>query len=463
MMFEMLTGRQPFSGEVPIQVAYQHVNEQVPAPSTLVPELPAALDDVVTAATAREPDDRPDDAGELLIQLRAARTALSAEELDTRPSPPPAGMSSSGSVGAPTEVFEAAPTQHRTQALPGLLPRRSPLTSTPAPMSSDAARPPVGSLVGSLVGSPVGSADDDALLALRHRRRVVGVVSLITVIAVALGLTGAAWYFALGPGAYTTTPTVVGLQASQAAQNLQSKGLRSTQADVYDDATGVGVVVSTDPGPGRRVRKDGAVQLRISKGPEFVVVPTVVGTQQDAARSALGHAHLAVGDTRQSYSDRPKGEVVSADPAAGQRVHNGDPVTLTVSKGPQPVEVPTLSGQTKADAQATLRNLRLIVAYAPGRYDDTVPEGSVLSQTPNKGTLLPGQKVTLVLSRGPQLVTVPTVVGKQVVQARSILEGLGFQVDRNNILGGFFGTVRVQNPPGGSLAPKGSTITLTVV
>jgi beta-lactam-binding protein with PASTA domain/serine/threonine protein kinase len=466
MMFEMLTGRQPFSGEVPIQVAYQHVNEQVPAPSTLVPGLPAALDDVVLGATAREADDRPDDAGELLIKLRAARTALTAEELDTRPAQPPPGTSSSpGLVGAATEVFESTPTQHRTQALPGMLARRTPPPVGPngPPLPSAATGSATGPATGPAAGASTGSSDDDELLALRHRRRVVGVVSLITVIVVALGLTGAAWYFALGPGAYTTTPAVAGLQASQAAQTLQTKGLRSTQADVYDDAAVVGVVVSTDPVAGGPVRKDGAVELRISKGPEFVLVPTVVGVQQNAARTAVSHAYLALGDTRQTYSDRPKGEVVSVDPAAGQRVHNGETVTLTVSKGPQPVDVPTLNGQTKADAEAALHDLRLVAAYAPGSYDDTVPAGRVLSQTPSKGTLLPGQKVTLVLSKGPHLVTVPSVVGKQVREARSILEALGFQVDRTNILGGFFGTVRVQNPAAGSQAPKGSTITLTVV
>jgi beta-lactam-binding protein with PASTA domain/tRNA A-37 threonylcarbamoyl transferase component Bud32 len=456
MMFEMLTGRQPFSGEVPIQVAYQHVNEQVPAPSTFVPGLPATLDDVILGATAREPNDRPDDAGELLIQLRAARNALSAEQLDTRPAPPPPGTSSSpGTVGAATEVFDSPPAQHRTQALPDLLARRTPPVPGTAPRSADRDAPSA--------GSPTGSSDDDALLALRHRRRVVGVVSLLTVLAVALGLTGAAWYFALGPGAYTTTPTVTGLQAQQATLTLRSKGLRSTQADVYDDATAVGVVVSTDPGAGRPVRKDAAVQLRISKGPEFVLVPGVVGTQQDAARTALNHADLTVGNTQQAYSDKPKGVVVSVDPTGGQRVHNGDTVTLTVSKGPQPVDVPTLTGRTSADAESALHALRLVAVYAPGRYDDTAPAGTVLSQTPSQGTLLPGQKVTLVLSKGPELIAVPSVVGRQIGDARSVLEGLGFQVRRSNILGGFFGTVRVQDPPGGSKAPKGSTITLTVV
>jgi len=222
-------------------------------------------------------------------------------------------------------------------------------------------------------------------------------------------------------------------------------------------------VVSTDPGAGLPVRKDGAVELKVSKGPQFVVVPTVVGTQQDAAVTALSRVDLTVGTTQQTYSDRPKGEVIAVDPAAGQRVHNGDAVTLTVSQGPQPVEVPTLTGDTQAVAEAALSQLRLVVAYAPGSYDTTIPAGSVLSQTPSSGTLLPGQKVTLVLSKGPPLVTVPTVVGRQFADAQSILQGLGFQVVRNNILGGFFGTVRVQDPSGGSQVPKGSTVTLTVV
>jgi serine/threonine-protein kinase len=473
MLFEMLTGRQPFSGDVPIQVAYQHVNEQVPPPSTLVPELPAALDRVVTSATAREADDRPDDAAELLVALRAARAELTDTELDTRPDLPegvpgatPAGRR--GQTGALTEIFDHPPTQQATQALPSLSqshpgapsPPRPSAAPSPARSSSAPAPSPRADVAAQL--SPE-QADPDEMAALRRRRRVIGVTSLLVVIGLALALTVAAWYYALGPGAFTSTPAVTGVQADQAATSLQAQGLRSTRTDVFDAAAGVGIVVSTDPEAGSPVRKDGAVELRVSKGPEFVVVPAVVGKTEDVARGTLADAHLNIvgGDT--VYDDRPKGQVVSIEPAAGQRVHNGDTVTLTVSKGPAPVDVPDVKGMARADAEATLRKARLGFSYGQAVNDDTVPAGAVLSQSPDRGTLIPGQKVTLVLSKGPELVTVPSVVSQQIGPARATLEALGFQVRRINILGGFYGTVRLQSPGGGSQVPKGSTITLTVV
>lgn len=470
MLFEMLTGSQPFSGDVPIQVAYQHVNEQVPAPSTLVPELPAALDRVVTSATAREADHRPDDAAELLVEVRAARAELTDAQLDTRPDLPegaPGATSTGrrGQTGALTEIFDHTPTQQATQALPSLsslssLSQPSPVPPSPARPSSAPSPSPRPSGAAQL---PPEQAEPDEMAALRRRRRVIGVTSLLVVIGLALALTVAAWYYALGPGAFTSTPSVTGVQADQAATSLQAQGLRSTRTDVFDAAAGVGIVVSTDPGAGSPVRKDGAVELRVSKGPEFVVVPVVVGKTEDVARGALADAHLNVGGGDTVYDDRPKGQVVSVEPAAGQRVRNGDTVTLTISKGPAPVDVPNVKGMSRADAEATLRRARLGFSYGQAVNDDTVPAGAVLSQSPDKGTLIPGQKVTLVLSKGPELVTVPSVVSQQIGPARATLEALGFQVRRINVLGGFYGTVRLQNPGGGSQVPKGSTITLTVV
>jgi eukaryotic-like serine/threonine-protein kinase len=473
MLFEMLTGRQPFSGEVPIQVAYQHVNEQVPAPSRFVPGLPAALDELVAGATARDPDDRAADAGELLTRLRAVRAELTPAQLDARPEQPPATGGeervSPRATAALTEVVETRRAPQHTQALPldpatldstgsrqvtahtGVVAARQVAGPTAGPPQSELATQP----------GPEGT-EDAALAALLRRRRVTGIVALLVVVGLAVTLAGSAWYFAAGPGAYTTTPDVVGRQASQASDALAAQGLRSTQTQVFATAA-TGVVVSTDPSPGRPVRKDGAVDLRVSKGPARVTVPAVAGLKEDAAQAALTQAHLAVGDSQQVFNDRPQGEVVSSDPAAGQTVPNGSGVTLTVSKGPQPVAVPDLTGQSQAQAERALRALRLGWSYGPALNDDTAPAGSVLSQNPSNGTLLPGQAVALVLSKGPVLVTVPNVVGQQVQQARATLESAGFNVTRNNILGGFFGTVRAQNPPGGSTAPKGSTITLTVV
>lgn len=455
MLFEMFTGRLPFVGGVPIQVAYQHVNDQVPAPSTLAPEIDPQLDELVGRATARDPDDRPADAGELLTLVREVHARLTPAQLDARPAPP-AGVRAPG--GAATEVFVQPVAHQQTRALPdltgdlaALVPRRVPqadLIMPPGPVDADA---------------PADDAEAAALATLLRRRRMVGVSALLTVLVLALGLAGTAWYFAMGPGAYLPTPDVAGYTVTDAREKLKAQGLRSTETAIFDDTAGAGIVVSTTPIRGERVRKDGAVELRVSRGPEFVKVPPVLGRPEGDARDALDAAHLGVAAIVQQFSDKPKGEVVAVDPDVGRQARNGTAVRLTVSKGPEPVTVPHVVKRSKAQAEATLRAVRLHVAYGQPVFDDTIPEGSVVSQTPADGTLLPRQKVTLVLSKGPELVPVPGVVARQFDAAKATLEAQGFTVRRVNILGGVFGTVRAQLPGAGAMAPKGSTIVLTVV
>jgi beta-lactam-binding protein with PASTA domain len=457
MLFEMLTGRLPFVGGAPIQVAYQHVNDEVPAPSTLAPEVDPQLDELVGTATARDPDDRPADAGELLTLVRDVHARLAPAQLDARPAPP-AGVRAPG--GAATEVFAQPVTHHQTRALPdltgdlaALVPRRVPqadLIMPPGP-DDDAA------------DDAADDAEAAALATLLRRRRKIGVSALLTVLVLALGLAGTAGYFALGPGAYTPTPDVFGRTVADARNLLKAQGLRSTETAVFDDAAGAGIVVSTKPDRGRPVRKDGAVELRVSRGPEFVTVPPVVGRTEKDAREALEAAHLAVDRTEQKFDDKPAGQVIAADPHVGDQARNGTPVTLTVSKGPEPVQVPDVVKRSKDEAEAALRAVRLKPAYGEPVFDDTIPEGFVVSQTPADATLLPGNKVTLVLSKGPELVPVPSVVAQQFGQAKATLEAQGFKVRRVNVLGGVFGTVRVQLPGGGVKAPKGSTVVLTVV
>ncbi|MDQ1286875.1 MAG: eukaryotic-like serine/threonine-protein kinase [Actinomycetota bacterium] len=477
MLFEMLTGRLPFVGDVPIQVAYQHVNDVVPAPSSVTPEVDARLDSLVETATTRNPDDRPADAGAMLSLATAVHEQLSPAELDTRPAPP---ALPSGGEGAPsgetplslvTEIFVPPVTHHPTQALPDLEVLAPPRGGKPSgrdlrlPPPNGRTRPPALSLPGPEVHGdrePVDT-EDAALAVLLRRRRVIGISALLSVLVLALGLAGAAWYFAIGPGAFTTTPAVTGMKAPAAAGALRGAGLRSTQREVYDAASPPGTVVSTDPDAGAPVRKDGSVELQVSKGPEFVVVPKVLGQSEGDARQAIDSTHLSVSEAVQEFDDAPKGQVIAVRPDAGQRVRNGSAVALTVSKGPEPVAVPDVVGRSKDDAERQLIDGRLEAAYGPAVFDGEVAEGSVVSQSPKNGTLGAGQKVTLVLSKGPEMVTVPNVVGKQFSEARTALREAGFDVRRANVLGGYFGTVRIQIPGGGSTAPKGSAVVVTVV
>ncbi|GMA89119.1 hypothetical protein GCM10025868_43690 [Angustibacter aerolatus] len=192
-------------------------------------------------------------------------------------------------------------------------------------------------------------------------------------------------------------------------------------------------------------------------------MPTVTGGSERAAGDALTARNLVVGDVTRRYDERVrKGRVLTQSVAPGTSVRRGTRVDLVVSRGRQPVTVRSTVGKAGDAAVAALRAAGLdpVVSEA---FDDEVPDGDVVSQTPAKGTLFKGDRVELVVSKGPPLVTVPRVVGTQAGPAEQALRAAGFDVRVRKVLGGYFGTVRSQSPDPGERAPRGSTVTLTVV
>ena len=226
----------------------------------------------------------------------------------------------------------------------------------------------------------------------------------------------------------------------------------------------MGVVYDTDPEPTEQIREGGTVTLILSKGPERFEVPELVGSSQADAETALVDAGLAVGAVSKEYSDTvPKGDVIRTNPKEGASLRADTAVRLTVSKGVQPVRVPNLVGQESTAAQATLLDLGLKPKVTGEKFSSTVPQGSVLQQTPKSGTVDKGSQIELVVSKGPKLFEVPNVFGKRTNEAVSILEGAGFTVKIEKILGGIFGQVRSQSPGGGSMQPKGTEITIRII
>ncbi|ABS04696.1 Stk1 family PASTA domain-containing Ser/Thr kinase [Kineococcus radiotolerans] len=411
VLHEVLTGTPPFTGESPFAIAYKHVHEPVPPPSTRVPGLPPALDALVLDALAKDPDERPADAGEMLEQLRAVRASLTPEQLGTRP-PRPAGTAAPGSTTRLGALAAAAPPPRPVH--PG---RRS------------------------------------------RRGLLAGLVLLVLAVAA-----GVAWYLTAGPGAYTTTPAVAGKSPQEATAVLRAAGLGVQEEQGFSDTVPQGLVVTSDPGDGERVRKDGTVTLVVSQGVQQFPVPDVVGRTREEAQDLLTGTDLAVGAVTEEFSeDVAEGAVVRTDPAAATVVPHDSPVALVVSKGREPIGVPGLVGRTQDAAQEAITDAGLTVGAVTRQVSETVAAGQVISQDPVDGTLFRGDPVALVVSSGPPLVQVPAVQGKQVDAVRAQLEGLGFRVQVNNVLGGVFGTVRDSDPPAGQSVPKGSTVTLTVV
>ena len=284
------------------------------------------------------------------------------------------------------------------------------------------------------------------------------VLALILVAAAA-----ALWFFVAGPGASTTVPKVDGSTTKVAELALTNAHLSSRVVRSFDETTRAGVVLAADPAAGREVGRGSMVVLTVSQGQERYAVPKLVGRSQAEAEQRLADAKLTVGQVTTAFSETvPQGQVISTSPGADTSVKRATPVAMVISQGRQPIQVTDWTGKPAGEAVKALTDAKLKVDATKADWSDTVPKGSVISQSPAGGTLFMGDPVTLVVSKGPQLVAVPDVFSKKSEDATAILEGLGFTVKIDKVLGGLLDFVRNQSIPAGTKAPSGSTITLTV-
>jgi serine/threonine-protein kinase len=439
VLYEMLTGGKPHSGESPAQVLYQHLNEDVPPPSAAVPGLPYALDELVASATARTPGVRPQDAVALLAAVREARAGLTDEQLDAVP-PGARGDGHDGRdiSGDRTSVIPRGLSMPRLLPVHDDAPEEAALNRT-SRFESPPPAPP-----------------------RRPRRDRRGMFAVIAAVLLALGLGAGVWY--INSGQFTKVPPLLAKTEAQARQQLADAGLEVNGVKRrYSGTVTRGTVISTSPEPGARIRHNDGVTLTLSLGPETVKVPDLQGVTLAKAKSALKDAGLEPGMVTRAFSEEVgRGSVISTDPGAGTVRRAGSAVALTVSKG-SPVDVPDVTGESVEDATAGLEEEGLKVKIAPVRVNSEFDAGTVARQSPAADQVAEGDTITLTISKGPVMVEVPDVVGDNVDDARQKLEDAGFEVEEDRGLFGFFGdTVRSQSVDGGDEAPKGSTITLKV-
>lgn len=432
VLYEMLTGVKAFAGDSPIHVAFQHVHGRVGAPSDVRASVPAELDALVALASDRDPRRRPPDAGAL---LRATDHVL--DELGDRAAPLLGG--------APTTVIPSPPLECTSPLLPAAR-RRQP--DHPSPSEQDA--------------SP--AAQRRAPVRRRRRGRTALLLLLALLLLGAL-LAGGRWYLTDGPGGQVAVPALHGMTSARAVQALGDDQLQSRQISAYSENAAKGTVLYSEPGDGSKVRRGSTVLLTISRGPERHNVPRLVGSSVAAATSALTSAHLLVGTVRGVWNQTvPAGRVLASDPGAGSPQRRGSRITLTVSKGKAPIKVAAVKGLSASAADLALRKQGLRSKTGTARYSDTVAEGAVLSQSPPAGNVLHrGQTVSIVLSKGPQMVSVPNVSLRSESSAIQTLQAAGLRVRTTTVLGGILHLVRLQDPVAGSRVRKGSTITLTIV
>ena len=448
MLYEMLTGAVPWADESPLQIASHHVSDDVPSPSATLPWIPREIDDLVAALTARNPANRCADASDAL-DLVARATASIPSDIANRRAEVAHEDSRSGSETTALNT-EVMPTQ-LTQAMP-------------APAVTTATALPTATAVTTVHAStPTETPSAGELPAKMSTRAILlAVIAFLLIVAASFG--GSWWWTEYGPGSYLTMPTTTGRDLADVQADLGAIGLASSVEEEFSDDVQSGIVTHSDPDGGSSVHKSTNVQLYVSKGIDMKDVPNVVGKGQDEASRTLADAGLALGAVTDAYSeDIPPGQVISQSVAAGTSLAHDSTVDVVLSKGREPRTVPTLTGKGASAAKSSIEALGL-VASPTEAYSDTVPEGQVISQQTREGsTVYRGDSVSYTVSKGPEMVTVPDVVGLQRQEAHDKLEGAGFTVQEDLILGGFFNTVRSSDPAGGSKVKKGSTVTISIV
>ena len=420
MLYEFLTGELPFQAETPIATAYMHINEPMPHVAEQADWIPASLDSFIALLTAKDASQRPANGEEALRELLAITRSIPEEDLIRRipviPAPQSDGEDDDGEDDAPPDPkpLPAAPTT--TMPMPG-------------PVPPDGAAPAAEPI-------PPGGADDGngarrlrrRRTGLRHetpelpgrRRRQGRRAWAALAILLAVALTAVLWYFRAGPGKRVTIPAVAGQTYEQALSSLREEGLTARRRNVYSDTVPSGSVVSTDPGGGGRVHPSRVVTVTVSRGVEQVTVPDLSGLSAQEARRRLGSARLVYREAAVYSESVDEGRVVSQSVAADTAVNHDSAVTVTISKGRQPIRVPNVVGKSEADANNAIRKAGLTVSRQE-EHSDTVAQGVVISQDPSKGTVHRGDSVTVVVSQGPELVDVPNVVDMRREEATTTL------------------------------------------
>ncbi|WP_272578151.1 MULTISPECIES: Stk1 family PASTA domain-containing Ser/Thr kinase [unclassified Streptomyces] len=444
VLYEMLTGGKPHTGGSVAQILYQHLHEDVLPPSGLVPGLAPQLDELVALATARDPQQRPQDAVALLSRAQETRAQLTDAQLDVVP--PQAKEVPEGGLGDGSERTDVIPRPEGVQPpLPGTdeaeLNRTSRLEVPPTEQTTR------------LRPVPAPAAPRGGLLQ-RHR--------LATIIAAVLLLLGAGtgvWY--INAGQFTTVPAVLDMSQAKAEKTLRDEGLGVKVVRGFSSNVDRGHVMKTDPANGKQIRGTGTVTITVSRGPDIVDVPDLSGTPVADAKRKLRDLGLIPGTEKRAFSaEVARGSVIGTDPAAGSKRRPDTAVALTISRGAE-VKAPGVLGSERADAAETLRAAGLKVRFADEPVHSAQDKGTVARQTPAEGKKLgKGETVTLTLSKGPEMVPVPDVTGKNEEDAKKQLTDLGFQVEVDKPFLFPQDEVDSQSVEAGQKAPKGGTITI---
>ena len=417
MAFEMLTGKQPYGGDQAVQIAYQHANSNIPAPSSVSPEVPELLDEIVLWATARNPSDRPTNAKELLPVISRAKSDIKRGLTTT--------FEDLGLTRTITEEFVA-----------------------PAGATE---------VIGELqLDEPYQRSDGFVKLAKANRRSGRWVV-ILTVLAI-VASAGSGWWFSTGPGGQAIIPELEGRSVEVAISALDPIGLQVSQQQEHSAQVPVGLVTRTEPVAGTRVAKQSAVVVFVSLGPKQVLVPEPLGLGLEEAKALLVSAGLTPGSVSSFFTATEAGQVFAFSQPTGTLLNEGSILDLQLSLGP----LPEVAGTDSTQATQKLEALGLTVTSVQV-FSDDVSAGQVVSLEALLDPLPEAASVTLNVSKGPEFVTMPNVVGESVAAAEIALKALGLSVTVDtDQLRSRFGVVKVtrQNPAASTRVRVGSPVTI---
>ncbi|MEO3789916.1 Stk1 family PASTA domain-containing Ser/Thr kinase [Nonomuraea sp. B10E15] len=432
MLFELVTGQQPYDGETPMSVAYRHVHDTVPAPSSFVHDVPPLIDTLVAHATAREPGDRPADATAMLVAAVDAHRML----------PRMTGQPVSGPV--PPRVHQQGAHQQGAGSAARSRPQAAPAHTLIQPRAEVPQR--------------------------RAFRPNWFLVTLAAVMAVAVGLTG--WYFSQSDP--VIVPDLVGKDMAIAEKNAAALGLVVRKADGrHDEKVAAGLVLRTDPVAKTELDNGDTITLVPSLGPKRVIVPNVAGMTGNDARVALADAGLTVDSVKRlANQEVERDKVIRTSPQVGEKVKEGTKVDIFVSAG---LVMPDVGGMPKDEAAGHLSGQGFQVQV--NEVDDDAEPCTVIAQEPKAKTEVDkGAQVMITVARcqtdfwdwfgdrdgegrdDRHLRVVPGVLGKELRDARSELQALGFQVRVQRLVNA--GVVKYQRPLPNSERPSGSTVYL---
>jgi len=423
--FEMLTGEKPFLGETPIQIAYMHVNEDIPSLRSKRKDLPQALDELISRAANRDPDLRPRNAGEFLAQLLRIAAEIDPKKNQMRLD-----------LDLPVDPIREKPRSK---------PKREILTQAITELKEST--------------QEVRRSADKKQRASRRVRRNRKVALLL---AITLGIGG--WYTLVGPGSRIVVPSTIGGSYDQALSLLTPLGITNVITEKrFDEEVSAGTIIESDPQAGGRIDSGGSVTLIVSKGAERFTIASLVGLTPEAASALITKSPLILGTTKEIFSNKiPKGFVISSDPQAGAQVKRGSAVNLILSKGVELVSLASYVGKSGEQGlnELTEAGFEVESSYA---FDEKILAGAVVSQIPSGNIEVPkSSKVRLIVSKGSQYVYIPNVLSLEESKAVAALKDLDLKVIVKKL-----GVKKIKkttniSPKVGSKVKRGSVVTITV-